>query len=242
MPGYSYLVVLHALLGSIALITFWSAVLMKKGSPRHRGIGKIFLLAMAGVSIMGVPLVIEFVWFRDKPVIGLFLAYLIAITANACWLAWRAITDKRDWRVMTARIGWWLNLWLPLLLGIASITLGVLGKQALLIGFGLIGPWLAFNMLRFARRGPNKPNWHVVQHYQSMLGAGVAIHVAFLSIGMRPVWTWLQRHVDVPSALVGLFPWFAPLVVALVAGVWLDRKYKARKKAVPAKPSVAFVP
>ena len=46
MPGYTYFAMLHALFGTAALITFWSAAWMKKGSPRHRAIGKVFLLTM----------------------------------------------------------------------------------------------------------------------------------------------------------------------------------------------------
>ena len=225
MPGYPTIVFVHVALGSIALVAFWSAALMRKGSPRHRAIGRLFLWAMAGVIASGVPMVIEFAAFRHKPGIALFLAYLIAITANACWLAWRAVTDKRDWQAMTRRTGWHLNMGLPLLLGFAVVAMGIATGQALFIGFGLLGPWLGYSMLRFARRGPRVANWHVVQHYQSMLGAGVATHVAFLSIGLRPAWRWLQAHAMVPDALVNLFPWFAPLAVALAAGFWLDRRY-----------------
>ena len=74
MPGYSYIVAIHGLLGLIALVTFWSAAFLKKGSPKHRGIGKLFLLAMAGIVVSGIPLVIEFAFFRQKLAIALFLA------------------------------------------------------------------------------------------------------------------------------------------------------------------------
>lgn len=231
MPAYPYFVAMHALLGTVALITFWSAAWMKKGSPRHRAIGKVFLIAMCGVIISGIPLVIEQIFFRHHLVTGLFLAYLLPLTAQACWMAWRAITDKRDWRVMTSRIGWQLVLWLPLLTAIPMLVVGVMKMQWLFIGFPLIAFINAWQMLRFAKRGPSKPNWHIVQHYQGMLGAGIATHVAFLGIGMQPVWRWLQTVMDVPSALIELFPWFAPLAVALIAAAWLNRKYGRSRAA-----------
>ncbi len=228
MPGYQGFVTLHALFGTIALLTFWSAAWMKKGSPRHRAIGKVFLLAMCGVIASGIPLAVEQAVFRRYLVGGVFLAYLLPLTGQACWLAWRAITDKRDWRVMTSRIGWHVVLWLPALCAIPVIVVGMMKAQWLLIGFSLIAFINAVQMLRFARRGPRKPNWHVVQHYQAMLGAGVATHVAFLSIGMQPVWRWLKATMHVPGTLIDLFPWFAPLAVAMLAAAWLGRKYDRR--------------
>ena len=66
MPAYPYFVALHALLGTVALITFWSAAWTKKSSPRHRAIGKVFLLAMCGVIVSGIPLVIQQVFFRQS--------------------------------------------------------------------------------------------------------------------------------------------------------------------------------
>ena len=231
MPAYPYFVALHALLGTVSLITFWSAAGMKKGSQRHRTIGKIFLLAMCGVIVSGIPLVVEYVFFRQNLVSAAFLAYLLPLIAQACWLAWRAVTDKRDWRVMTSRVGWHLVLWLPVLSALPVLALGLMKMQWLFIGFSMIALINAWQMLRFAKRGPSKPNWHVVQHYQGMLGAGVATHVAFLGIGMQPVWRWLKTTTDVPPVLIELFPWFAPLAVAMAAAVWLGRKYN-RPRAV----------
>ena len=229
MPGYPYFVALHALFGTVALLTFWSAAWMKKGSPRHRAIGKVFLLAMCGVIASGIPLAVVQAVFRRNLVGGVFLAYLLPLTGQACWLAWRAVTDKRDWRVMTSRIGWHVVLWLPALCAIPVIVVGMMKAQWLLIGFSLIAFINAVQMLRFARRGPRKPNWHIVQHYQAMLGAGVATHVAFLSIGMQPVWRWLKTTMHVPGTLIELFPWFAPLAVAMLAAAWLGRKYDRRR-------------
>ena len=231
MPGYPYFVALHVLLGTVSLITFWSAAWMKKGSQQHRAMGKVFLLAMCGVIVSGIPLALEQAFFRKQVVGGVFLAYLLPLTGQACWLAWHAVTDKRDWRVMTSRIGWQLTLWLPALLAIPVIIVGLIKSQWLLIGFSTIAFINAWRMLRFAKRGPSRPNWAIVQHYQAMLGAGVATHVAFLGIGMQPVWRWLKATTTVPATLIELFPWFAPLIVAMLAAVWLGRKYDRPRAA-----------
>ena len=46
MPGYAFIAFAHAAFGALALVAFWSAAWMKKGSPRHRAIG-VWLLALA---------------------------------------------------------------------------------------------------------------------------------------------------------------------------------------------------
>lgn len=241
MIGYTYFVALHGLLGVIALITFWSAALLKKGSPKHRAIGKVFLLAMAGIVVSGVPLVIQAAFFRNQLGVALFLTFLLPLTAQACWTAWRAVTDKRDWQGLVARRGWQLAKWVPALLAIPVLWVGARSGQMIFVGFAIIPLVTGFNMHRFEKKGPQRGNWHVVMHYQAMLGAGIATHVAFLSIAMKPAWRWLSTHTEVPSGLIQVFPWFAPVGVAILAGVYLGRKYN-RPASPRTKTRVATTP
>lgn len=239
MPAYAAFLVLHIVAGSIALLAFWSAALLRKGSPRHRLVGKVFLLSMCGILATGVVLAGQRL-LDGRTLAGVFLAYLLVITAQAMWMSWRAVTDKRDWRAMVARPGWRVLALASLGSGLAVLAIGVANGVPLFIGFSLVGILAGVQMVRFARRGPQRANWHVVQHYQGILGCGVATHIAFLTIAMRPLWAWLQAHAAVPAALVQLFPWFAPLAVAAAAGAWLDRRYaRPRQVAVPSAARVA---
>lgn len=224
MPGYRLFVALHVISGVVALLGFWTAAALGKGSPRHRLAGRVFLLAMCGILASGVPMTAHFL-LTGRPVAAAFLGYLLVITAQAMWLAWRAVTDKRDWRAMVARPAW--RGWTLAALGSGAgvLALGMALGQALFMGFAAIGILLGLQMLWFARRGPKHANWHVVQHYQAILGCGIATHVAFLSIAMRPAWAWLRAHAGLPDPFAQLFPWFAPVVVAVLAGLWLDRRY-----------------
>ena len=45
------------------------------------------------------------------------------------------------------------------------------------------------------------------------------------------------QHAALPEQLAQLFPWFAPVAVAVVAGLWLDRKYARRAPRRPANPA-----
>ena len=235
MTAYGVFLVLHIAAGGVALLAFWIAGLSRKGSQRHRLVGRVFLLSMCGILATGVVLAVQ--RFLDgRTLAGIFLAYLLVITAQAMWMAWRAVTDKRDWRAMVARPAWRGLALASLGAGLAVFGVGVVYGVPLFMGFSLVGIVAGIQMMRFARRGPRRANWHVVQHYQGILGCGVATHVAFLSIAMRPLWAWLQAHAALPAMAGQLFPWFAPLAVAVVAGVLLDRKYArgSRLSAAPA--------
>lgn len=234
MPGYTAFLWLHIASGVIALATFWTAALARKGGPRHRLAGRVFLLAMCVILVTGVPLAAQR-FLEGRANAGVFLGYLLVITAQAMWMAWHAVRDKRDWRAMVARPAYAGLQWGSGLAGLGVLALGIAQGIALFIGFSLIGIVLAVQMRQFAMRGPKRPNWHVQQHYQAMLGCGVATHVAFLTIGLRPAWAWLERHTAVPPALVELLPWFGPVAVALIAAIWLDRRHGRGRHAAVAQ-------
>lgn len=223
---------LHIAAGSVALCTFWTAAAVRKGGQLHRKAGKLFMLAMCTILATGVLLVAR--RFADGQLTaGTYLGYLFFITGQTCWLAWRAVQDKADWRAMVARPTWHLWMWTSLLAGIATFILGIRAGDPVLIGFALIGPSLFVRMWRFARRGPTRSNWHVVQHYTSILGAGIATHVAFLGVGMSHVWPLLAKvWPSLPPALIYAFPWYAPIMIATVALIALNRRYASKGRAL----------
>ena len=244
MPGYRLLVALHIACGVVALLGFWTTACLKKGSLPHRLVGRTFLLAMCGILASGLPMTVHFL-LSGRPVAAAFLGYLLVITAQAMWMAWRAVTDKRDWRAMVARPAWRAWSWAAMGAGLGVLALGMVRGEPLFMGFSTIGLLLGVQMRQFARRGPKHANWYVIQHYQAMLGCGIATHVAFLGIAMRPVWAWLRTNAALPEQVAQLFPWFAPVAVAVLAGLWLDRKYarpRTRRDAPLSTPAIRSLP
>src|SRR5687768_1957949 len=94
MP-YRYYVLFHVVAGTVALLSFWTAAALRKGSPRHRLVGRTYLLAMLAVIASGVPLAVQRM-VDGHPVTAAFLGYLLLLTATSVWSAWRAIRDKHD--------------------------------------------------------------------------------------------------------------------------------------------------
>ena len=210
-------VMLHIAAGTVALATFWTAGLVKKGSPLHRRVGQVYLLAMLAIVLTGIPLVLQVI-ARGQPVGALFLTYLLVLVGNASWSAWRAIRDRRDRAAYFGPMYWFVAA-LTAGSGLAIIALGVQTGAVLLQVFGGVGAFAGIGAFHSWRRSATDPKWWLKEHYGAMIGNGVATHIAFFGIGLRG----LLPGVD--PQLLQQFAWFTPLAGALVAAWWLGRKY-----------------
>jgi hypothetical protein len=217
MKAYELIRWTHIAAGSLALVGFWLNAALRKGSPQHRSVGRVYLLAMLVVMLTALPIAWQAL-AGGEPLRATFLAYLVVITATPTWLAWRAIRDQRD---VTAYTGAVYRLFAvgSIASGLAVLGAGLHYRVALLAGFSLVGIVTGGLMLRFAARGGAQPRWWLREHYVAIGGCGVATHIAFLNIGMS------RLMPDGWSGPVQAFGWFAPLVAAVVARAWLDRKY-----------------
>ncbi len=217
MESYRFIVYLHIAFGIVALATFWTAAFLRKGSPRHRAVGKIYLLAMIGVLGSGVPLVLTMIGL-GKPIPALFLTFLLLITGNACWFAWRAVRYKAQ-RERYFDATFWLMASIVLVAGLGIVGLGVQVNSMLLQVFGMLGVVGFIDAVMSQRRSASHPRWWLKEHYGAMIGNGVATHIAFFSIGLRNAFPGLD------PGLVQNLAWFTPLLGAVAAGIWLSRRY-----------------
>lgn len=232
-PAYPLLVYLHVALGSIALASFWTAGLSRKGSRVHRLAGKVYLPVMAALLAGTLPMAAIF--STRAPAFGAFLFHLVLITAFALWTSWRAIRDKRDWSRYTGPVFRGLA-WACLLSGLGVIWLGlfhVRQMQAVLVVFGLLGVVIFVRARLFLRQPPEDPRWWLKGHLEAMLGNGIATHVAFLGIGLPRLLPMLDPQ------LLRAAAWFLPVFGAVVAGAWLRRKYLPPRRGMAVAPRVS---
>ena len=220
MPGYATFLALHIAAGTVALACFWLAVVLRKGSPMHRLAGRIYLLAMVLVIATGVPLALQFALDGRLP-FAAFLGYLLLLVSTTVWLSWRAIRDRAAPARYLGPAYQALAVANPAV-GVAILWLGMDRGQPLLAGFSLVGILLGADMLRRRRIIPTQPRWWMEEHYGAMVGNGAATHIAFLAIGAPklvpalhgPAWFYLA--------------WFGPVLLSVMAKVWLDRRYRVR--------------
>ena len=60
MTAYQMLVTAHIAAGSVALLTFWTAAIARKGSPLHVGVGKVYPGALLAVLVSALPMAAVF--------------------------------------------------------------------------------------------------------------------------------------------------------------------------------------
>jgi uncharacterized membrane protein len=236
MTAYQMTLLMHSGLGVAALLSYWVAALARKGSAPHKLAGKVFVLVMIGLLVPALPLSLR-VFYKSIP-FAVFLLYLLVITATVLWQGWFAVRHKRDF-TRYAGPGLRRLAWLNIGSGAVVLGLGLAPVNPIFLGFSLIGLLGGRAMLRLAKRGPAHPRWWMEEHLGAMLGAGVATHIAFLSLGLPrllPAWS---------GSTLQTLAWLGPLAVSLLARVWLGRKYlrgaggAARPQAVAGRlPSV----
>lgn len=232
---YPHLVGLHGLFGLVALLTFWTAAALRKGTPLHRRVGQAYLGAMAGICLTALPMVAVFVP-RGRPGIAVFLAYLVVITATAMWLGQRAIRRRRAQAAFRDR-GYAAVAWLNLGAALAVFAIGWQMQQVLLMGFSVVGALTGGTMLWRRWRPLAECNWWLQEHYAAMIACGAATHVAFASIGLGRL---ASAAGFAMPAWYGLLAWFVPLAVAVLATMLLDRRHR-RSRAMPVGRGAATV-
>lgn len=228
MTAYQTLVAAHGAFGVIALATFWSNAVLRKGTALHRGVGRAFLLAMVGILITALPMA----WVihgSGRTVTGTFLAYLVVITATSVWSQWRAIRDRDDAARYTGPVYLGLGL-LALLSGLWVLALGIRVGSPLLIGFSGIGLFTGIERLykrRHRARLQARHDWWLVEHTNAVLGNGIATHIAFLAIGLPRLLPALG------GGVLTYVAWFGPVLVAVIAKGLIDRRWKPQATVLP---------
>ncbi len=213
---------IHMAVGAAALLAFWTAALARKGSRPHRFAGRAYLWAMWAILASAVPLSLGF-FDQGRPVSGVFFLYLLILVGTGVTVAPRAIRLKQDFAAFRGGLYGPLA-WLQLGSGLAVAVTGLWFSQILLAVFGSVGVALSLRMLQLRRLRSVPPGWWLREHFNAMIGNGVATHIAFLGIGL------MQLLPAEPAAeLRDLhLAWFAPLAAAGIAGVWLNRQHRRR--------------
>ncbi len=207
----------HALVGTVALIAFWFAAISRKGSRCHILTGRVHLLAMAAIVITALPLT-SAMYLKGSLVWSAFLGYLVILVSHNSLVAWRAIRLKRDFARFNNPI-YRIGAGLTALAGLAIVALGIQHGAVILIAFGGVGLLAVRDAWSLIQTGQPTGNWWLKQHLGAMIGNGIAVHIAFLQIGLGRVLRGLDIHAVIMLA------WMLPLAVGIAAGFWMSRKY-----------------
>ena len=212
-----FIVFSHVLSGLISFLTGLVAMVSKKGGKLHRGIGKVYVGAMAYLFISAL-LILYFVQFN------FFLLVIAIFSFYACFSGMRVTKRKEPG---SERWFDWLAVILLLLSGIGLLIYGVVavlgGNWAMSILCGVFG-WLSLSssirdIKVFREKERSDRMWWWFSHMGSMLGSYIALITAFL-VNNMPEWLPDFHH-------QWIF-WILPTVLIVPLMIRWERHYKMK--------------
>ncbi|MCG8750529.1 hypothetical protein G1L02_12580 [Tenacibaculum finnmarkense] len=204
---------IHAFFGGIGLITGIGSVIVKKGSPIHKRMGKFFSIGMITSSLISIPIS----WMPNHEnlflfLIGLFTIYLV-LAGN------RALTfktkDKADWIDKMISGSMLFFSLIMIIIGIYGV-LNNISFSILYLFFGGFGLFLTIKDFRFYKNSKNPKNAWLISHIGKMIGALIASITAFIIAGL---------------GIGNLIAWILPTILGTFYIVYWKRKMKIKTVA-----------
>jgi uncharacterized membrane protein len=204
------LIYIHAFFGGIGLITGIGSVIVKKGKPLHRKMGKLFSIGMLTSSILSL-IVCCFPKHHNifLFLIGLFTIYLV-ISGN------RALTFKNKAKAdLTDKI----TSGTMLFFSVIMISLGIycqlnsIENGILFTFFGGFGFYMTVKDFIYFRNLSEKNKGWLSKHIGKMIGALIASITAFIVAGL---------------GIGNIITWITPSIIGTLYIIYWNRKLKSK--------------
>ena len=210
-----YLLIIHILAGTLALMAAVSAVVASKGKKVHIIAGRIYFWGMTIIFLTAIPMSI---------VSGKVFLFLIAIFSF--YLAYAGMRFARN-RTGIANIFDWVAVGLMILSGMVIWCLPIFyfinnnSQYITLIIFGFIAISLGYTDFRGYRNKSAIGKQRIARHLMNMLAGTIAVITAVLvtNIYIEPVFIL----------------WILPTIVITPIIFWWNRKYTVSNKAIQEK-------
>ena len=207
-----YLLIIHILAGTLALMAAVSAVVSSKGKKFHIIAGRTYFWGMTIIFLTAIPMSI---------VSGKVFLFLIAIFSF--YLAYAGMRFARN-RTGIANIFDWVAIGLMILSGTLMWCLAIYyfinnnSQYITLIIFGFIAISLGYTDFRGYRNKSAIGKQRIARHLTNMLAGTIAVITAVLvtNIYIEPVFIL----------------WILPTIVITPIIFWWNRKYTVSNKAI----------
>lgn len=215
----------HISVGTLAFASLWTAAFTRKGGKPHRAAGRVYIWTMVIVLTTAAVLTLTTLT-RGQWIGAVFLFYLLTITATSLWMGKRTLSHKGDARGYTR--GPFLAVGvLNIIAAAGAAAVGLIAEQYFIVGVSIIGFLIGFSVISVWRKPPEHPRFWLKEHIGGMVGAGIATHVAFASVGLR------QLFPDIDATVITIWPWLVPVVGGFVLGGLAERRYVDRAAPLP---------
>lgn len=211
---------LHIVIGSLALLCYWTALLTRKGGPVHRLSGKLCLatLVLVGVSVGPV------LFTRPGPfdpgwvVQMVYLTTCLIVVSTISYSAIKFRNEPDRFRNDRFRAFGYVLL----AMGLFVLVAGLAKSDPMAVVLSWVGLVFGPAMIAFARyRGQLHPRWYVAWHLNANCALFNAVNGTFLFIAAR----WLGFSGDSVGPQVGFQ--LLTMAVALFLRIWLGARFGA---------------
>ncbi|MGB3726675.1 MAG: hypothetical protein WA981_12970, partial [Glaciecola sp.] len=231
---HSYLLVLHILLGCIALVLFWVPVFTAKGQLNHKKFGKYYTNTMYSVAatgaIMAIMVLIAPLYFKQHiapnadpenlatsvRTFWWFLLYLAVLSYVGTKHGFEVLKVREN-RHLLKRVTYVLPVAVLLLGGIVLFVSGVSRSHVLHSIFGILGTLVALGTFKYIYAKSVSKNRYITEHIGSMIGSAIGAYTAFLAFGGRTLLEGIGSY--------QIIFWIAPGVIGSAASYILCKKY-----------------
>ena len=185
----------HVGAGLTALVTFWGAVVTRKGGAAHRRWGHIFAAAIYAAGALALamgtlslrwplamhPQLTDAALYRG--LFGWMMLYLALLTISMARYGLVMVANKRahdanrHWSMVMLQL-------VVLAAGANCAWQGVVLRQPLMIVVALIGFGTTSTYLWYMFRTPATRTAYIPEHLKAMVATGIAAYTAFLSVGL----------------------------------------------------------
>jgi hypothetical protein len=222
---------IHVAAGIVGLLSLWVPLAAPKGGRLHRRVGRVFVGAMAIVSLTAIALCAGRLLAPHDPgarASALFLGYLAVLTGAGAWKGMRVLRAKDRRRPSSSALD--LGIAASVLLaGLAMCGVAIAWGSGFVGAFALLGVAGGVADLRYWLRAPEEPMHWFFEHMGDMVGTGIAAITAFLVQGARGF---------SPDGSTPLLVWLLPTIVGIPALVAMQSRCRKRFAATP-RPAAA---
>jgi hypothetical protein len=192
---FNLFLAVHVGAGLVALITFWGAVVTRKGATAHRRWGRVFSAAiyLASAQALGMG-ALSLVWplamhpgLTDESLYrGLFgwmMIYLAVLAVSMTRYGLAMIANKtahvrnRHWSMVALQLAVFVT-------GANCLVHGIVLSQPLMIGISLLGFGTSTTYLHYMLKPQVGRTDYIPEHLKAMVACGIASYTAFLSVGL----------------------------------------------------------
>ncbi len=212
----------HILFGFLALVSFWGAAFVAKGSQRHRRFGRFYLIVMAALLsvtlIMAVGLVLT-----DQGKRATFNVYITLVAATSVWMAWRSIVDRDNVNafrgIVCKTLCAVLTVYALFLLFVIVPKVEPFAVKVMVVAFAVLGLATTGSLLYRIVRGADHKQWWLSDHLTAMALNFGATHSSMTILGLGSVVPALKDPVARTTILIG---W---IIAALLVRLWAGRRF-----------------